>query len=298
MEKYYCDIESSTIKVYCYQNEKLELREEKSILFQDSFSEKEGISFVQYRMLLSYFKNLTEKYSWTNQNTKLYATGIWRQIPQKQMDNLKADFRDLGLQWRVLSHEQENFYFQKAMQGIYDGKRVLMVNMKAKTTELVVIEKANRKEMINLSIGVEELLKQFPNINQLDSGLKIEEIIDYVINQIQDKVTNLKCDCAIPIGGQLRFEKLLDYPLEKNSIFHDGIHEEMISYKAFAEKNEELFYHISLKQLYHLVPNDPKWMDGAKAGLLLEQALFKQAGCFVIVPSDLNLIHGVIKCGE
>ena len=36
-------------------------------------------------------------------------------------------------------------------------------------------------------------------------------------------------------------------------------------------------------------------MDVAKAGIMLGQAIFKKANIKYIIPSDLNLIHGVIK---
>ena len=43
------------------------------------------------------------------------------------------------------------------------------------------------------------------------------------------------------------------------------------------------------------MPQNPTWMDGAKAGIMLGQAIFKKANIEYIIPSDLNLIHGVIK---
>ena len=62
-----------------------------------------------------------------------------------------------------------------------------------------------------------------------------------------------------------------------------------------SKKNKELLYHTKLEELHKLLPENPKWMDGAKAGILLGQAIFKKANIKYIIPSDLNLIHGVIK---
>jgi len=43
------------------------------------------------------------------------------------------------------------------------------------------------------------------------------------------------------------------------------------------------------------MPQNPKWMDGARAGAVLPQAIFERAKIKTIIPSDLNLINGVIK---
>lgn len=45
------------------------------------------------------------------------------------------------------------------------------------------------------------------------------------------------------------------------------------------------------------MPQNPQCMDGAKVGILLGQAIFKKAKIEYIIPSDLNLIHGVVKSG-
>ena len=52
---------------------------------------------------------------------------------------------------------------------------------------------------------------------------------------------------------------------------------------------------ISLAELYDLMPGNPKWMDGARAGAIIPLSLFKMSGVQWIIPSDLNLINGVIN---
>lgn len=152
--KYYFDIGSSTIKLYKYENKEIELLNENSIMFKQFFSESEGISNNNYNKLLKCINYLAKEHNLNNGNTKIVATGIWRKIPKKQLNNLKSDFKNINLEFNVISHEQESFYFSKAMQGIYSGKKVMMVNMGGKTTEIVIIEKGNIKNRINLDIGV------------------------------------------------------------------------------------------------------------------------------------------------
>ena len=43
------------------------------------------------------------------------------------------------------------------------------------------------------------------------------------------------------------------------------------------------------------LPSNPKWMDGARSGAIIPLVLFKKANVKWIIPSDLNLINGVIN---
>jgi len=293
--KYYIDLGSSTIKTYKGEKLNVEMLEEKTILFKDFFTDGVGISTKNSRLLMVYMKELVQKYNLTAENCKIYATGIWRKISQEQFEMLRANFSDIGLVFNVITEEEEIFYFEKAMQGIYSRKKVLMVNMGGKTTELVIYDKGNIIERKSLNIGVSEILNNFPNINDENNGVKIEDILNYALDIIEDEDIDFGCDCGIFTGGELRFQKLVRYNLVPNRIFNDGIHEFMISYEDLEKKNKELLENISLDDLYLLMPNNRKWMDGAKAGAILAQAIFKKANIEYIVPSDLNIINGIVK---
>ena len=50
-----------------------------------------------------------------------------------------------------------------------------------------------------------------------------------------------------------------------------------------------------LENLYKLMPGNPKWMDGARSGAIIPLVLFRIANVDWVIPSDLNLINGVIN---
>lgn len=293
--KYYIDLGSSTIKTYECEKNVPNLIEEKTILFKEYFIDEEGISRRNYRELMMYMKELVQKYGLNKDNCKIYANGIWRSISQEQFEMLRADFNDIGLKFNIITQEEENFYFEKAMQGIYDSKRVLMVNMGAKTTELIVYDKGNVIKRTSINIGVVEILNNFSDINDEKHNFKLEDVLNYALEIIKDEDIDFNCDCGIFTKGELRFQKLVKYNLVPNKIFNDGIHEYMISYEDLEKKNKELLENITLEELYLLMPSNKKWMDGAKAGAILAQAIFKKANINYIIPSDLNIINGIIK---
>ena len=288
---YYFDIGSSTIKLYEYKNE-LTLIEEKSIMFKKGFSE-EGIQDENIEKMMEFIQEVKGKYNLNKNNTEIYATGIWRKIPTLQLKKVKVEFNKLALEFNVISHDKENYYFEKAMQGTYNN-RVMMVNMGGKTTELVIFNNDTVENRVNLTVGVSDVFDKYPNINELDSGISKEEVINYLENLISEDI-NFNCDIAIHTGGELRFQKLVKYNLQPNKFFDDGIHKVYVTYEDFDRKNEELLNKTTLDELRSLMPTNPDWMNGAKAGIMLGEAIFRRANIKNIIPSDLNLINGVIK---
>ena len=288
---YYFDIGSSTIKLYEYKKE-LSLIEEKSIMFKRGFPE-DGIQEENIEKMMPFIKEVKEKYNLNKNNTEIYATGIWRKIPTSQLKKVKEKFNKLTLEFNIISHDKENYYFEKAMQGTYNN-RVMMVNMGGKTTELVIFNNDKVENRVNLTVGVSDVFDKHPNINELDSGISKEEIINYLENLIPEDI-NFNCDIAIHTGGELRFQKLVKYNLQPNKFFDDGIHKVYVTYEDFDKKNEELLNKTTLDELRSLMPTNPDWMNGAKAGVMLGEAIFRKANIKNIIPSDLNLINGVIK---
>ncbi len=295
MKEYYIDLGSSTIKVYSYDNT-LELIEEHSIYFKNDFTIEKGISEVNKKELFSYFKEIKNKYNLEYYNTYIYSTGIFRNLSHDLKRELIKDFNlKFDLHLEIISHGIENYYLGKAMENDYQNKKVMIINMGGKTTEIVTFENNRIIDRKNLKIGVAELLNEFPNSNDVYSSVKIEDMVDFVLDKIKSFDFEEDYVCAIFTGGEERFEKLTGYNLKPNNIFNDKIHNYKVSFNDFVKGNNKVFFKISLQELYNLMPQNPKWMDGARAGAVLSQAIFEKAKIKYIIPSDLNLINGVIN---
>lgn len=292
---YYIDLGSSTIKVYRYDNT-LELLEEHSIYFKNGFSEKDGISCENLEELCSYFSMLKEKYQLRYENTFIYVTGIFRSLSLPLKQEMLRLFNDkFDLHFNIISHGIENYYLACAMKHDYNGKKILIINMGGKTTELVTFQGGIITSTHNLNVGVADLLNQFTKVNEHISGDKIEEIESFVLEKLGDLTLDQDYDAAIFTGGEERFELLTGFHLVENTLFQDGIHRYMVSFDDYVLGTEKVFYSMTMDQLYELMPGNPKWMDGARSGAVLPLALFRLTGIKWIVPSDLNLIHGVIR---
>ena len=269
MQNYYIDLGSSTIKVYCYDDD-LKLIEEHSIYFKNDFDAEKGISKSNLKDLCDYFEEIKSKYDLKYYNTNIFVTGIFRNLIQ-------------------------NYYLAKAMENDYNNKKVLIINMGGKTTELVTFVGDKITDTKNLMIGVADLLNNFDKVNDQYSGNTLEEMEKFVLEKLSNIELDKDYDCAIFTGGEERFELLTGFNLVDNTLFNDNIHKYMLSLEDYVKGTEKVFYDISLDELYELMPNNPKWMDGARSGAIIPLVLFKMANVKWIIPSDLNLINGVIN---
>ena len=176
MKNYYIDLGSSTIKVYYFENE-LKLLEEHSIYFKNDFDAEKGISESNLKELCEYFEEIKNKYNLKYYNTSIYVTGIFRNLVQERKQELVKLFNDkFDLHFNIISHGIENYYLGKAMQNDYNGKKVLIINMGGKTTELVTFVGKNITNTQNINVGVAELLNNFDKVNEKYSGKTLEEM--------------------------------------------------------------------------------------------------------------------------
>ena len=295
MRNYYIDLGSSTIKVYQYEKE-LKLIEEHSIYFKNDFDREKGISESNLKDLCDYFHNIKIKYDLKYYNTHIFVTGIFRSLSQERKQEMVKLFNDqFDLHFNIISHGIENYYLAKAMENDYNDKKVLIINMGGKTTELVTFVGSKITDTQNLLIGVADLLNHFDKVNESYSEDTIEDMEQFVRERLKDITLDQDYDCAIFTGGEERFELLTGFSLVENTLFHDNIHNYMLCLEDYIKGTKKVFYDISMEQLYELMPSNPKWMDGARSGAIIPLVLFKMANVTWIVPSDLNLINGVIN---
>ena len=295
MQNYYIDLGSSTIKVYCFELE-LKLIEEHSIYFKNGFDAEKGISDNNLKDLCDYFEQIQSKYDLKYYNTHIFVTGIFRNLTQERKQDLVRLFNDkFDLHFNIISHGIENYYLAKAMENDYNNKKVLIINMGGKTTELVTFVGSKITDTKNINLGVADLLNNFDKVNEKYSGNTIEEMENFIAGKLSDIQLDKDYDCAIFTGGEERFELLTGFNLVDNTLFNDNIHKYMLSLDDYIKGTEKVFNEISLEELYALMPTNSKWMDGARSGAIIPLVLVKKANVSWIIPSDLNLINGVIN---
>ncbi len=288
------DVGSSTIKAYKKdESGSVKLFLTRSILFKEGFSSEKGISKKNKKELFETIKAIKNK----NPDTliKIYATSIFREFSKKaKIDFIDEFFQRTNLFFNIISHDLENFYLEKALTGKCSLEEpVLLMNIGGGSSELVVMYGDEAAERHNIKIGVGAILSEFKGINKPISKIKIEKIVEFVKSKLPQLSNKVKV--AFYSGGELNYMKLAEYPLEKNDLFSDKDHPMKISSAKFFAKNKDIFNEIKLEELENLMPDNPKWMHGARACSALAQAICEKYNIETIIPSDSNLIDGVVR---
>ncbi|MBU4381363.1 hypothetical protein L6255_00260 [Candidatus Parcubacteria bacterium] len=293
MEKILIDLGSSTVKVYKQKDNRLHPLLIRSISFKDGFTEDSGISQSSKKELLELLFEIKNKHKGCK--IKIYATALHRKLPpQARRQFIDEIFENTGIYLNIISQDLENFYLESALVGKCTlDCPLLLLNIGGGSTELVVMYGREAIERYNLDLGVGTVLSKFVGINDQFSKIKIDEIKLFV----KKALPNLKnkVETAFYNGGELTYMKIAGYNISQNDIFKDEDHPQKIDIDNFSKRNSEIFSKVSLKELEELMPQNPKWMHGARACSAIAEAVFEKYKIKTIIPSDSNLVHGVVR---
>lgn len=244
-------------------------------------------------LLYCKFNDLVKKYALNKSNTKIFATGHFRDIADRY-EFIVEFYARTGLYFNIVSQDLEAHYMAPILNRYKDvlGNTILM-NIGGASIELLFCRNGKlygKPQKINFgSNRISEV--DFPHINQSNQVVLLYDIVASVQNKLQSQVE--KYQTVIYTGGELSFMKILGYPLKENNLLRDQAHPLAISAEDYYTYNEKLFTEYTIDDLHDLMPDNPTWMDGARACSAIAQAICQKFGIETIIPSDLNLIDGV-----
>ncbi|HQD89374.1 MAG TPA: hypothetical protein PKZ10_02700, partial [Candidatus Pacearchaeota archaeon] len=263
------------------------------ISFKDGFDPEGGISVSSKKELFELLDSVKEENK--ECQIKTYATGIFRNlINETRVSFIDECFTRTGLFFNIISQDLENFYLEMALVGkCLFNEPILLINIGGDSTELVVVYGKEAVERKNINLGVGMVITRFPSINEKISKVSLQEVVNFVKENIPDLSNKVKI--AFYTGGELNYMQLANYPLKSNKLFIDNDHPFLISADDFSKRNEDIFEKVSLKELESFMPNDPKWMHGARGCSAIAQAICEKYQIKTIIPSNSNLINGVVR---
>ncbi len=293
MDKILIDIGSSTIKVYKHSLEKLNLLVQRSINFKEEFDPEGGISALSKKELFELIDSIKEE----NKKCliKTYATGIFRSLTNEaRIAFIDELFARTGLFFNIISQDLENFYLEMALvDKCFFNEPILLINIGGGSVELVVMYGKEAVERKNINLGVGTVNTNFPSINKKVSKVSLREVVNFVKRNLPSLSNKVKV--AFYTGGELSYMRLANYALKPNKLFKDSDHPSLISATDFSKRNGEIFKKVSLKELESLMPDDPKWMHGARGCSAIAQAICEKYQIETIIPSDSNIVNGIVR---
>ena len=286
------DIGSSTVKPYLYRKKKLLSLRQLSVHFKKNFVNS-NIDTNDTDTLIKFIKSLKKEFP--DALVKTYATSVFRDIEDKFKSQLiERVYSETSVLLNIIDQTTESIYLQIALVDRFKTKRnILLVNIGGGSTQLVVIKNNLPVERKNISLGVGTILEQYPEINNELSGIDISKILKQIIGKLPN--INNKSDIAFYTGGELTYMQKAKYKLHKNNLFIDNNHPSIIKFNDFTKDNIRTFNKIELAELENLMPENPKWMLGARPCSALAQAIFQNYGVKTIIPSNSNLVDGIVR---
>ena len=286
------DIGSSTVKPYLYRKKKLLSLKQLSVHFKKNFVNS-NIDTNDTDTLIKFIKSLKKEFP--DALVKTYATSVFRDIEDKFKSQLiERVYSETSVLLNIIDQTTESIYLQIALVDRFKTKRnILLVNIGGGSTQLVVIKNNLPVERKNISLGVGTILEQYPEINNELSGIDISKILKQIIGKLPN--INNKSDIAFYTGGELTYMQKAKYKLHKNNLFIDNNHPSIIKFNDFTKDNIRTFNKIELAELENLMPENPKWMLGARPCSALAQAIFQNYGVKTIIPSNSNLVDGIVR---
>ncbi|MBI2267869.1 MAG: hypothetical protein HYU80_00270 [Candidatus Blackburnbacteria bacterium] len=285
------DLGSSSVKAYTYNKPNLKLACTKSIPFKEGFSEK-GISEINKTDLLNFLRKLKSKHP--KVKFCVYATAVFRKLSPIVLKSLVDGIQKVGdIEFRLISPEEESEFLELALVGKYPtNEPILLINIGGGSTELVIVNRDSSNHY-NIDLGVGSIISEFSNINETYSSVTLSRVIEFVTPKLPEIKEKVKI--AFYTGGELTYMSLASYTLSKNKLFEDSDHPSIIQTNNFAKRNEEIFSQVTLNELESLMNDNPQWMHGARACSAFAQAICNKYEIETIIPSNSNLINGVIR---
>ena len=288
MKKYILDLGSSTLKLYGLDGGALRLQNQKSVYFKKHLE-----NGVLADDALGELLRFIESASLPCQNLRIYATSFFRKLSEAERGRIiECVYSTTGHLIQTIDQTTENIFLELALtRSLKTSDRFLTVNVGGGSTELVVLENAKKVQAINVDVGVIDILKGHEGINDRLSKVLLEDIVADVRKRLPSETVAIKY--AFLTGGELTYMQAAGYPLRSNDIFKDENHPSLIDLDSYSQRNIEIFDKVTLSELESFMPTNPQWMHGARAYGAIAQAICQQFGIEIVIPSDVNIAHGI-----
>lgn len=301
--KYLIDAGSSSFKVYKWIDGTINLIEKKTYKLTQKITgdEKKELYIEDKKIIIELLQYLVDKYQLTKYNTRIYATGHFRDFVN--ISDLTTEIFCLThLNFFVISQDLETFYQDVKFMPYskYIG-RTMVISIGGGSIQISFYENGEIAEKpIELMFGTNaygENSKDYFYINNVNSS----ELLHKIINEVEVKLSETsahiisKYPIAIFSGGEKTFMELLHYPLKANTLLKDEFHPYMISSQDYYLYNEHIFKEMTIGELIGLMPDNPGWMRGARPYSAIAQAICLHFGVEKIIPSDCNIMDGIIQ---
>lgn len=286
------EIGSTNTKAYKWNLNSVSELGFKTIEFKKNYNIQGAMSCSDIEALINFINDVFE----FQERVFVYATSVFREMTSDEIHSFEKILKSQTnvIEFNVVSAEQENRYtVVGAITNVDIKDNVCVFIGGGGSTEISICKDGYITEMVNTSIGVNDIIKAFPDLSCDFANTSIDYVTDYILKRLN--LPAQKANYIILAGGDfiLRYEKA-NYPTTKNTIFKSSIHPLVISYDTNRSYEEKYYRNISLESLKKTTPDNPKWWNGTRAMCAFTNAVALSIGAITIIPTRISMIYGII----
>ena len=282
------EIGSNNTKTHIYESEKIIYENNTTIEFKKNYQTEGKINESDLNKL---FKIVQKALEYTS-NIHIYGCSIFRNIKEKELDNINAKLKSLwNVQIEVISQENEAYYTALGCYNNinYDGNICIFIGGGG-SIELVFV---NKKEIIDkkyYNFGVVDITKRFDSLKEDIPTCTFDEVYNYV-NELIGNI-EVKADILVLAGGNhLYWYNNAGYELLENTLYDCENQKYMIT-REISDNYDHDALITSLNRIRENSDN-PLWFDGSRAMKVITNLISHKIDSKYIIPTKINMEDGL-----
>ena len=287
MEKIIIEVGSTVTKVDKYDGHTMERIEDITIFFKKNYSINKKILDTDLESLVNCINKTKEKYEYIY----VCGTSIFRNLSDEEKAEVRSKIKEAtGCDFHIISQEEES---RLTVIGTTRNINEACVFIGGGGSTEIALYNDGIKASANTSIGVMDILKEFPDLSNDLASTSLEEVMNY----IKERLNIPECQCDILIlagGGHAKFAKLSGIKYEDNQIYQDICAPIMMDIDTRIAETKRYFEEISLDNIRNN-SSDPSWWDATRAMCAFVLVVAEALNAKYIIPTDVGMSYGILE---
>lgn len=291
MKKLIIEVGSTCTKVDLFDGQEINRIKTETIEFKRNYKKENKLDKDDIEKLIGLVKELKDQY----QNIYVCGTSIFRSLSDEQRNEfLNLFLNNTGIKFDIISPEKENeLTVEGAARNV--NKKVAVFVGGGGSTEISIYDNGI-KEMVNTPIGVIDIMNKYPDLGDNYATTNIDEVKKVVREKLN--LPKQKADTLILAGGgHLRFALNSGISYEKNNLYEDKMQPVMMDIETREKDTDRYYKEISLDDIRKKV-DDPNWWYATRAMCAFVLVVAEEVGAKNIIPTDISMVHGLLKNKE
>lgn len=288
MNKIIIEVGSTNTKIDIYDGKDVKRLDELTILFKQNYKKSNSIDIDDLNKLISYILKLKKDYN----DIYVCGTSVFRDLNDSERESFLKDFFDkTGFNFNIISQEKENELTVLGATRFVDEKVCVFVGGGG-STEISIFDKAVL-ESKNTSIGVMDIMNEFPDLADDFASTSLEDVMNYIEKRLN--VPDNKADVLILAGGGHEvFARGSGIKYEKNTLYEDYSAPIMMDIETRKNETKRYYEAISLDDIKKRVSN-PDWWFATRAMCAFVLVVAEKIGAKYIVPTNISMVYGLLE---